>query len=171
MLCTNLDAHMKKICHRDLMISWTITLTDGVVVYGDYERANLDNPWIRLAEHCKTQNVSPAKVQLYMFGAQQKIFFEDDDGLDGVSVVRGVARDQAIDGSHSKSYQTLTVCLLREDCSKIDVSKYVWPHNEMERLSSVRSLTKENLKRMIFKNGSKKRAHPDVQKYIDGSGL
>ena len=171
MLCTEFDSHMKRICHHDLMISWQITLTDGTVVYGDYERADFDNPWIRLTEHCEDQNVLPAKIQLYMFGAQQKTFFEDEHGLDGVSIVRGVARDQAIDGSYSRSYQTLTVCLLRDDCSKIDVSKYIWPHNEMERLSSVRSLTKDNLKRTIFKNGSKKRAHPNVQKYLDGSGL
>ena len=171
MLCTEFDSHMKRICHQDLMISWQITLTDGTVVYGDYERADFDNPWIRLAEHCEDQNVLPAKVQLYMFGAQQKTFFEDSRGLDGVSIVRGVARDQAIDGSYSRSYQTLTVCLLRDDCSKIDVSKYIWPHNEMERLSSARGLTKDNLKRMIFKNGSKKRAHPNVQKHFDGSGL
>jgi len=171
MLCTEFDSHMKRICHHELMISWQITLTDGTVVYGDYERADFDNPWIRLAEHCEDQSVLPAKVQLYMFGAQQKTFFEDERGLDGISIVRGVARDQAIDGSYSRSYQTLTVCLLRDDCSKIDVSKYIWPHNEMERLSSVRSLTKDNLKRMIFKNGSKKRAHSNVQKYLDGSGL
>ena len=171
MLCTEFDSHMKRICHHELMISWQITLTDGTVVYGDYERADFDNPWIRLAEHCEDQNVLPAKVQLYMFGAQQKTFFEDSRGLDGVSIVRGVARDQAIDGSYSRSYQTLTVCLLRDDCSKIDVSKYIWPHNEMERLSSARGLTKDNLKRMIFKNGSKKRAHPNVQKHFDGSGL
>ena len=169
MLCTEFDSHMKRICHHELMISWQITLTDGTVVYGDYERADFDNPWIRLTEHCEDQNVLPAKIQLYMFGAQQKIFFEDGRGLDGVSIVRGVARDQAIDGSYSRSYQTLTVCLLSDDCSKIDVSKYIWPHNEMERLSSVRSLTKDNLKRMIFKNGSKKEQHPEVHKYLDGA--
>ncbi len=171
MLCTELDDHMKRICHNELMISWKITLTNRTTAYGDYERGGFDNPWIRLSEYCKDKNVVPTKVQLYMFGAQQKIFFEDEHGLDGISISRGVARDQAMDGSYSRSYQTLTVCLLRDDCSKIDVSKYVWPHNEMERLSSTRGLTKDNLKRMIFKNGSKKRDHPNVQKCLNGSEL
>ena len=162
---------MKNLCHNQLMISWQITLTDGTTVYGDYEREGFDNPWIRLQKYCDDKNALPAKIQLYMFGAEQKVFFEDENGLDGVSVVRGIAQDQAMDGSYSKSYQTLTVCLLREDCSKIDVSKYIWPHNELEKLSSTRQLSKQNLKRMIFKNESKKRAHPNVQECLHRAGL
>ena len=169
MLCTKFDSYMKNLCHNDLVMSWQITLTDGTVVYGDYEREGVDNPWIRLTEHCKQHDVLPAKVQLYMFGAQQKVFFEDERGLDGISIVRGSAKDQAIDGSFSQSYQTLTVSLLKEDCSGIDVSKYVWPHNEFEKPFSTRGLSKENLKKMIFKNGSQKRNHPKVQEYLNGS--
>jgi hypothetical protein len=171
MLCTQLDSHMKDLCHVQLMISWQITLTDGTSVYGDYERPNTKNPWIRLAEHCKQNDVLPAKVQLYMFGADQKVFFENPNGLDGISVVRGVAQDQSMDGSYCQSYQTLTVCLLRDDCSKIDVSKYVWPFNNLEKLSGTRELTQDNLKLMIFKNDSEKRTHPDVQKHLNGAGL
>ena len=109
MLCTEFDGYMKNLCHNELMISWQITLTNGTVVYGDYEREGFDNPWTRLKEYCNKNNVLPVKVQLYMFGARQEIFFENDHGLDGLSVVRGVAQDQAVDGSYSKSYQTLTV--------------------------------------------------------------
>ena len=166
MLCTHLDNYMKNLCHNELMISWQITLTDNTTVYGDYDRGGFDHPWIRLEEYCREHNVLPSKVQLYMFGAEQKIFFEDENGLDGISVVRGVAQDQAMDGSYCMSYQTLTGCLLREDCSKIDVSKYIWPHNELEKLSSTREITPDNLKRMIFRNESKKRAHPHVQKHL-----
>ena len=85
--------------------------------------------------------------------------------------VRGVAQDQAVDGSYSKSYQTLTVSLLKDDCSEIDVRKFVWPHNEFEERVSTRKLTKQNLKRMIFKNGSEKRKHPQVQECLNGAGL
>lgn len=165
MLCTELDGYMKTLCHTDLMISWQITLTDDTVVYGDYEREGFDNPWIRLTKYCSERDVVPSKVQLYMFGASQETFFDNADGLDGISVVRGVAQDQALDGSYSKSYQTLTVCLLKDDCSKIDVRKYVWPHNEFEEYVSTRQLSTDNLQRMIFKNGSKKRKK--VQKYFD----
>ena len=171
MLCTKFDTYMTNLCHNELVMSWQITLTDGTIVYGDYDRADLDNPWDRLKAHCKEHDVVPAKVQLYMFGAQQKVFFEDENGLDGISIVRGSARDQAIDGSTSKSYQTLTVSLLREDCSTIDVAKYVWPHNEFEQPFATRNLTPDNLTKMIFKNGSQKRNHPQVQKYLNGTAV
>ena len=171
MLCTEFDAYMYNLCHKDLMMSWQITLTDGTMVYGDYDRKGLDNPWTRLAEHCKERDVLPAKIELYMFGAQHKVFFEDENGLDGVSIVRGAAKDQAIDGSFSRSYQTLTVSLLKEDCTAIDVSKYVWPFNEFEQPSATRGLSKDNLTKMIFKNGSRKRNHPKVQKYLDGAAV
>tara|TARA_R110002020_G_scaffold188926_1_gene387792 strand:+ start:6182 stop:6697 length:516 start_codon:yes stop_codon:yes gene_type:complete len=169
MICKELDGYMKHLCHNELMISWQITLTDGTTVYGDYEREGFDNPWIRLRNYCEERNVAITKVQLYMFGAEQKTFFEDDNGLDGISISRGVAKDQALDGSHSKSYQTLTVCLLKDDCSEIDVAKYTWPHNEFEKASSVRGLSTDNLTKMIFKNGSKKRQHPKVQECLNGT--
>jgi hypothetical protein len=171
MICQELDGYMKHLCHNELMISWQISLTDGTIVYGDYEREGFDNPWIRLREYCKKNDVSPAKVELYMFGAEHKIFFENENGLDGISIARGVAKDQAIDGSYSKSYQTLTVCLLRDDCSAIDVAKYTWPHNDFEKSSSVRGLSTDNLTKMIFRNGSKKRNNPEVQKYLNGTRM
>tara|TARA_R100000008_G_scaffold44096_1_gene25616 strand:- start:726 stop:1187 length:462 start_codon:yes stop_codon:yes gene_type:complete len=153
------------------MISWVITLTDGVVVYGDYERPQFENPWIRLREHCEKHDVLPSKVELYMFGAEHKVFFEDENGLDGLFIMRGVAKDQAMDGSHSQSFQTLTVGLLRDDCEHIDVAKYTWPHNDFEQKESVRGLSTKNLEQMIFKNGSQKREHKAVQEYLNRAAV
>tara|TARA_R110000824_G_scaffold178753_1_gene358613 strand:+ start:2374 stop:2847 length:474 start_codon:yes stop_codon:yes gene_type:complete len=149
-----------------LMISWIVTLSDKTRVHGDYDRPGMKNPWNRLSNHCKANDVFPTKVELHMFGAPAKIFFENPDGLDGVSIMRGIAKDQAMDGSHSTSFQTLTVCLLKNDCSEIDVAKYSWPYNEFEKYKSVRSVTEDNIKYMIFKNDSEKIKHPEVQKYI-----
>jgi hypothetical protein len=168
MICTQIDNYIEQLCYHELMISWQITLTDGTRVYGDYDRPGFDNPWVRLREHCLSNDVYPAKVELHMFGAVPETFFEDENGLDGIFVVRGVAKDQAMDGSHSQSFQTLTVGLLRDDCSCIDVSKYTWPINNFEQKSTTRVLTKENLSYMIFKNGSKKLQHEEVQKLLNG---
>ena len=156
MICTEFDGYMKQLCHEQLMISWVITLTDGVVVYGDYERPQFENPWIRLREHCEKHDVLPSKVELYMFGAEHKVFFEDENGLDGLFIMRGVAKDQAMDGSHSQSFQTLTVGLLRDDC---------------EHIESVRGLSTKNLEQMIFKNGSQKREHKAVQEYLNRAAV
>ena len=166
-ICTNFDGYMKKLCHEDLVMSWQVTLTDNTVVYGDYERPGLDNPWIRLKKHCQDNDVSPAKVELYMFGAEHRVFFEDPQGLDGVSILRGVGQEQTMDGSSGQSYQTLTVSLLRDSCDYIDVAKYTWPINHFEAAESVRGLSLDNLKNMIFKNESKKIKHPRVQEYLN----
>lgn len=171
MICQTRDGYMRKLITTDLMISWKIVLTDGTVVYGDYDRPGLDNPWFRLKDHCKQNDVVPKSVELHMFGAPKKVFFENEDGLDGLLVMRGMAKDQSMDGSHSQSFQTLTVSLLRDDCSMIDVAKYTWPFNEFEKDRDVRVLTEENLKNMIFKNGSEKLKHPKVQELINGTAV
>lgn len=171
MICKTRDGYMRKLITTDLMISWKITLTDGTIVYGDYDRPGLDNPWFRLKDYCKENDVIPKSVELHMFGAPKKVFFESEDGLDGLLVMRGMAKDQSMDGSHSQSFQTLTVSLLRDDCSMIDVAKYTWPFNEFEKDRDVRVLTEENLKNMIFKNGSEKLKHPKVQELINGTAV
>lgn len=168
MICTAIDGYMEQLCYTELMISWQITLNDGTKVYGDYDRPGFDNPWNRLKRHCRDSNLYPIKVELHMFGAPHEVFFEDENGLDGIFVMRGMAKDQAMDGSHSQSFQTITVGVLRDDCSCIDVAKYTWPISQFEKRNSTRVLTTENLQAMIFKNGSKKREHPEVQKLING---
>ena len=171
MICKTRDGYVRKLIQTDLMISWTIKLNDGTTVYGDYERPGLENPWLRLKDHCEKHDVFPTKVELYMFGAPKKVFFEDPDGLDGLLIMRGMAKDQAMTGNHSQSFQTLTVSLLRDDCSCVDVRKYTWPINEFERDVETRSVTEEHLKYMIFKNGSEKLKHPKIQELIDGTAV
>ncbi len=166
MICTHNDTYMYRLTHHDLMISWSVTLTDGVLVYGDYDRPDFDNPWLRLKEHCEHNDVYPTKIQLHMFGAPPKTFFENPDGLDGLKVSRGIAKDQNMDGGHSQSFQFLCVLLLNDDCSAIDVAKYTWPHNDFEESKSARGLTYDNLEHMIFKNGSRKKQHEEVQKHL-----
>jgi len=168
MICTTIDSYIQKLCYTDLMISWQITLNDGTKVYGDYDRPGFDNPWNRLKEHCRDNDVYPTKVELHMFGAPCEVFFEDENGLDGVFVMRGVGKDQSMDGSHSQSYQTITVGLLKDDCSGVDIGKYTWPISNFEKRHSTRELTQENVGYMLFKNDSEKRKHPKVQELING---
>jgi hypothetical protein len=171
MICTKKDGYLRKLINSDLMISWMATLSSGLTVFGDYDRPEMDNPWYRLRDYCKETGDTINKIELYMFGAESMVFFEDQNGLDGIFVMRGIAKDQAMDGSHSRSFQTLTVGVLSEDCSYVDVAKYTWPHNDFEKGSSRRVLTEENLKYMIFKNGSKKLEHPEVQKHLNGTAV
>ncbi len=164
-VCTKFDGYMRRLCHGELVISWIVTLTDGTMVYGDYDRPGYEKCWFRLMGHCKKHDVLPAKIELYMFGAPHVVFFEDPEGLDGVSICRGVSRDQSVNGDF-KDFQFLTVSLLRKECDYIDVKKFVWPHNEFEEAQTVRLVTKKNIENMIFKNDSEKRRQPEVQKFI-----
>lgn len=169
-ICTSPDPYFKNLCHNNLMISWVIELKDGTTVYGDYDRPDYENCWLRLKRYCKDNKTVPVKIQLYMFGAEPHVFFEDLDGLDGVSVCRGVAREQSMSGDF-RDFQFLTVSLLRDKCDYIDVRKFVWPQNEFEKSESVRLLTKRNIENMIFKHDSEKIKHPEVQKYLDRTAM
>ena len=166
MICTHVDSYMNRLIMEELMISWVITLTDNTTIYGDYDRPDLENPWLRLKKHCETNNVYPAIVELYMFGAPRHVFFENPKGLDGLKMMRGIAKDQAMDGSHSQSFQTLTAILLKDDCTKFDISKYTWPHNDFEQAVATREVTVDNIQDTIFKHDSRKNEHPEVQKHL-----
>ena len=171
MICTKFDSYMEDLCHRKLMMSWKILLNDGTTVYGDYDKSAYQNPWDRLRCYCEENNAFITKIELYMFGAPHEVFFEDENGLDGFFIVRGAAKNQTLDGSFSQSFQTLTVGLLNDECSEIIVKKFCWPLNEFEQSHTTRGMSQENLNKMIFKNGSKKQQHPEVQKYLNGAAV
>ena len=171
MICTKRDQYMRDLINTDLMISWTADLSDGTTVYGDYDRPGFENPWIRLKKHCSSENLYITKIQLLMLGADRHVFFEDENGLDGVYVMRGMAKEQTMAGDHSQSYQTMTVCCLRKDCSVFDVSKYTWPYNDFEQKVSTRQVTVQGLEHCIFKNDSAKLQNEKLQEYLNGAGV
>jgi hypothetical protein len=171
MICKHRDQYMKTLTRSNMMISWRIVLTDETEVYGDYDRPETENPWIRLRKHCEDEDVAVKRVELHMLGTPKLVFFEDENGLDGISVMRGLAKEQSMSGDHSKSFQTLSVSLLKDCCSWVDVKKYTWPINELEEFNQVRAVTKQNLEYMIFKNGSEKLKNPKIQKLINGTTL
>ena len=164
-ICTKFDPYFRDLCHNRLVISWVTTLTDGTTVYGDYDRPGYEKCWLRLKKHCEQNKVLPSKIQLYMFGTEEHTFFEDPNGLDGISIFRGVAREQSMSGA-CRDFQFLTVSLLRPECDYIDVRKFVWPQNEFEEAESVRLVTEKNIEHMIFKHGSEK-----LQKYLNRPAL
>ncbi len=172
MICTIKDEYIKNLI-RKLEMLWVITLNDGTIVYSDYNRPLLDNPWIRLIDHCSKNNVYPVKIQSLMFGAPNTVLFEDSNGLDGLFVLRGSSQDVAV-GIESgdepgQSYKQLVVGLLRDNEDFIDVKKFCWPENELEKLTETRFLTFENLRYMFFKNESKKRNRESVRIALDGA--
>jgi hypothetical protein len=101
-----------------------------------------------------------------MFGQPQHVFWEDENGLDGFSILRGVARDQSM--GNFRDFQFLSVSKLSKNCDYIAVKKFIWPlGNEIEPLQENRNLTLKNVEQLIFKYDSEKIKHPEVQKYLN----
>ena len=164
-ICTSFDPFVRHQLSNLLIMGWTALMTDGTIIYSDYERPGYERFWKRFEKHCNKTCTVPKSIKLHMFGCPSVEFFNEPNGLDGFSVVRGVAREQSMNGDF-KDYQSLTVSLLGKNCDHIDVRKFVWPLNEFEEFSGKRVLTKANIQQLIFKNESEKRQK--VQEYIDG---
>lgn len=175
MLSTNVckvpDKYFKTLTEKEMCISWTCHLNNGEKIFGDYDREGYEKCWDRLKLYCKINKLHINKISLYMFGQPQFVFWEDDSGLDGVSICRGVARDQTTPDNF-KDFQFLSVSKMGDKCDYIAVKKFVWPAgNEIEPLEEKRVLTQNNVQELIFKYDSEKRQHPEVQKYLNGAGL
>lgn len=163
MICTTIDQYVKSQI-KNLNLLWAITLNDGTIVYSDYERPDLENPWIRFRNHCETTGLYPVKIEVIMFGTERKVIFEDPEGLDGIFIVRGAGKDLNLATEEcSATYKHLSVGLLRNDEDIIDVRKYCWPKNDFEQFEQTRQLTPDNAKLMFFKNDSRKKIRESVQ--------
>lgn len=165
-ICTSFDPFVRKSLVEDLNMSWTGTLSNGLTVYGDYEREGYAPCWERVQKYCKDNNCHFTKISLHMFGMPEAVFFEDENGLDGLSVCRGAAREQSMSGE-SKDFKFLTVSLMDKTCDYINVRKFVWPLNDYEELESNRLLTAKNIQQMVFKHDSEKIKQEKVLKHIN----
>jgi len=170
-VCKTPDRYFNDLIERRMCISWTCVLSNGEKIFGDYDRPDYEKCWDRLKLYCKENKLNINKISLYMFGQPQFVFWEDDSGLDGVSICRGAARDQTTP-TEFRDFQFLSVSKMHEDCDYIAVKKFIWPiGNEIEPLEEQRVLTHVNVRELIFKHDSEKRNNPKVQKYLNGSGV
>tara|TARA_Y100000004_G_scaffold142785_1_gene162406 strand:- start:629 stop:1153 length:525 start_codon:yes stop_codon:yes gene_type:complete len=168
-VCTSFDAYMRKMTHVDIVMTWKAHMQDGTVVWGDYERPEHDKCWKRFKSHCEKNKIVPTKISLYMFGMPEYVFFEDPNGLDGFSIMRGIGKEQRMGDGKGESFQFLSVSLLRDECDYVEVRKFVWPETNLEPNKETRLLAKKSIEQMIFKDESKKIKHPEVQKHLHGA--
>ena len=169
MLCTKQDSYVHKLLMEDIEILWKCALTDGQTVWSDYDRpGETGSPWERLMNFCEETGECVTKVQVLVFGAPQEVLFENDSGLDGLFVVRGVSKDINVDSGASNCFQHLTAGVLNDNLETVDVRKFSWPLCEFEAPVQTRKLTPENVNLMIFKDGSKKKQSKQVQVALNG---
>ena len=149
---------------------WVCDINDGTKVYSDFGRPGVEgHPWDRLKSHCEQNNLCVTTVEVVMFGAPSLVLFQNDNGLDGLFVARGSARDINTATGESTSYRQLVAGVLRDNEDIIDVKKFSWPINEIEPFAATREITPENAQMMIFKNDSPKKKRESVQIALDGS--
>lgn len=172
MICSQVDSYFKTLI-RNLEMLWVATLNDGTKAYSDYERpGTTEAPWLRLKKYCEKNNKLVVKIEAIMFGAPQVIMLEDQNGLDGVFIMRGASKDITIEtGESGPSYKQLVVGLLRDDEDVIDIKKFCWPENALEPFNQSRLLTSENAKLMLFKNDSRKKARQSIQIALYGDNV
>lgn len=169
-VCTSFDSYLRNMTHNDITMTWQAKMSDNSNIWGDYERPGYKKCWDRVTLHCKKNKIVPVSIKLYMFGMPEYVFFEDSQGLDGVSIVRGCSREQSLDGSH-KDFQFLAVSLLSPECDKVEVRKFIWPETELEPEKEFRIPTENTITNMIFKHDSQKAKHPEIQKYFHGAAV
>ena len=169
MICTTQDSYIRQLIMEDIAILWKCTLNDGTVVWSDYERPGVtEGPLTRLGAHCKKEDLFITKIQVIVMGAPEEVLFEDPNGLDGVFIVRGTSRDIDMVTGDGPHYQHLTVGLLENNLENVDVRKFSFPECDFVSFVQRRNLTPENVKWMIWKNGSKKKQSEQVQVALNG---
>jgi hypothetical protein len=162
------NGYIKKLV-KDLEMLWIVTLNNGNKVYSDYYNpfcANI-SPWERLKIFCNDGDLYPIKIENLMFGAPHVVMAENKNGLDGVFIKRGASKDFLMESGEGTSYKQLIVGVLN-DKDEIDITKFCWPFNALEKVKETRKLTPENAKLMFFKNGSEKRNREAVQIALNG---
>lgn len=155
---------------RSLEMLWIVTLNNDTKVYSDYYNPDYpEPPWLRLKRFCRhNPDFYPVKIESFMYGAPTITMAENPNGLDGVFVLRGAAKEYDTQDGPGASYRHLIVGVLNDYKDHVDITKFVWPENVLEPFNQTRLVTKENAELMLFKNGSKKLDREVVRLALDG---
>lgn len=149
MICKAYNAHIRKLIDQQNIL-WKCILSDGTEVWSDFNSPEYEkDPWTRLKIYCANNNLNINKVIVLAIGAREETVFEDENGLDGIFIVRGMSRDLMVDSSIE--YKFVSFGLLNKDTDTILVKKYFWPECAFEKNIEERLLTLDNEKLMFFK--------------------
>lgn len=151
-LTTSYDIYIKNLL-LEMEIVWVITLNDGTQVYSDYNKPDLENPWIRLVRHLQNTGLYPIKIEAMSFGRPNQVIFENNEGLNGIFIKRGVIKEVDVQ-TFTDVIQAKKMSFGYYNPSKnlIDVRIVSWPHVESAPTFEERLLTQENLEYMYFFN-------------------
>ena len=124
-------------------ILWKLILDDGTEIWSDFDLPEQKDPWTRARHYCNNNNKDIIEVKVIVPGQPEVMVFKDNDGLNNILIVRGMAKD--INDSGETIYSFMTFGKLEED-GLIYVKKFYWPECAFAVNDEIRELTPENQK-------------------------
>lgn len=167
MICTKQDSYILE-CTRRADILWECVLDDGTTAWSDYGRpGEISNPWKRLQDYCSINDRHIVAINVKIVGYPMQTVFEDEDGLDGVFIVRGYSKDMNANSGEGVAFKHMTFGILKDDLEHVFVKKFSFPECKFEKEAADRLVTLENASYMVWKNGESKKDLPEIQEFLN----
>ena len=148
MLCKSYNPQIRSLIVDHKLVIWKCILSNGDEVWSDYYTEEKD-PWIRLKEHCSNNAINITEVKVLAYGIREQTVFQNDDGLDGIFIIRGASKD-LLASSDGITYNYLAFGKLNKETQLIETTKFYWPECAFDEHYEERVLTENNQKMMHF---------------------
>jgi hypothetical protein len=140
MICTKINDYIIGLLNQQSIL-WKCVLDSGVEVWSDFDLPDKKDPWTRLKHYCQNNNAKIIEVRVVVPGNPENVVYADENGLDGIYMVRGIAKD--LQDPENTSFSFMTFGKLGDD-GKIYVKRFYWPACEFGQYEEVREMTPEN---------------------------
>lgn len=149
MLCKSYNPQIRSLMVDQKLVLWKCILSNGEEIWSDYYESQKD-PWIRLREYCYNNKIDIVEVRVLAYGIREQTVFQDDSGLDGVFIIRGISKDLS-GSSDGITYNYLAFGKLNNETNLVETSMFYWPECAFSERYEERVLTDENKRMMHFK--------------------
>lgn len=146
MICTGYNAHITSLLMKQ-QILWKLILNDGTEVWSDFDLPETKDPWTRARHYCNNNSKDIIEVKVVIPGNPEQTVFRDENGLDKIFLIRGMAKDINDTGETIYSFMSFGKV---EDDGLIHVKKFYWPECSFGASEEIREVTPENEK-LLYK--------------------
>lgn len=147
MICTGYNEHITSLLMNQ-QILWKLILKDGTEIWSDFDLPDLKDPWTRAKNYCNNNNKDIIEVKVIVPGNPEHTVFYNENGLDKIFIVRGMAKD--INESGETIYSFMSFGKVEED-ELIHVKRFYWPECSFGQSEEIREMTLENQKLLYNK--------------------
>ena len=148
MLCRAYNSQIRSLVVDHKLVIWKCILSNGDEIWSDYYAEEKD-PWIRLKEYCYNNGIKIIEVRVLAYGIKERTVFQDENGLDGIFIIRGVSKDLS-GSSDGITYNYLAFGKLNKETNVVETMKFHWPECAFDDFYEERVLTEDNQKIMFF---------------------